>query len=246
MAAGRYGPFYRTGTAQSDEVTRQQIETEELWGRPDRGSDRPSVDAWVGALPPGRPGDRGVLHRRGPERGQPAEQGQVALRSCTSSRRARRPASRVARRPAASSARSPARCGRGRCPGSCGPARPCGPRRARPHGEPVASDSASDKLLGQRVAPVGSPRPGRVRRAAAGHGAVSTARRVRVASRPPAAHAHAVELSKPDACTRAPLKSKRRAYTRSTALRPRRPRGRSKTMPAIAAQARASAKSPET
>jgi len=55
-AVGRYGPFYRTGTAQSDEVTRRQLESGELWGRHDRGSDRLSVDAWVGALPPGRAG----------------------------------------------------------------------------------------------------------------------------------------------------------------------------------------------
>jgi hypothetical protein len=48
---GDHGPFHRTGTTQDDETTKRQLESGELWGRPDRGSDRPSVDAWHGELP---------------------------------------------------------------------------------------------------------------------------------------------------------------------------------------------------
>lgn len=51
-----YGPFYRTGSAQSDEATRQQLASGEIWGHPDRGSFTPSVDAWVGQLPEDKPG----------------------------------------------------------------------------------------------------------------------------------------------------------------------------------------------
>lgn len=54
--AGRFGPFYRTGSTQNDAVSRAQLESGELWGRPNRGSDFPSVDAWVGELPAGRHG----------------------------------------------------------------------------------------------------------------------------------------------------------------------------------------------
>ncbi|MBA2716447.1 MAG: DUF1232 domain-containing protein [Propionibacteriales bacterium] len=43
VAAGRYGPFYRTSSAQSDEVTRRQLEVRGAMGTLDRGSDRPSV-----------------------------------------------------------------------------------------------------------------------------------------------------------------------------------------------------------
>ncbi|SRR5579884_4339987 len=53
---GLYGPFYKTGSAQSDETTRKQLASGEIHGHPDRGSFTPSVDAWVGALPEGRPG----------------------------------------------------------------------------------------------------------------------------------------------------------------------------------------------
>jgi hypothetical protein len=53
---GRYGPFYRTGSTQDDGTTRLQQASGEIWGKPDRGSDFPSVDAWVGPLPDDKPG----------------------------------------------------------------------------------------------------------------------------------------------------------------------------------------------
>lgn len=53
---GRHGPFYRTGSAQTDATTLQQLASGEVHGHPDRGSDTPSVDAWVGELPEGRAG----------------------------------------------------------------------------------------------------------------------------------------------------------------------------------------------
>jgi hypothetical protein len=56
VAPAAYGPFYRTGSAQDDDTTRRQQESGELWGKPDRGSDFPSVDAWTGPLPDGEPG----------------------------------------------------------------------------------------------------------------------------------------------------------------------------------------------
>lgn len=51
-----YGPFYRTGSAQSDDTTRKQLESGEIHGHADRGSFTPSVDAWVGLLPSDKPG----------------------------------------------------------------------------------------------------------------------------------------------------------------------------------------------
>jgi hypothetical protein len=53
---GRYGPFYRTGSTQDDGTTRLQQTSGEIWGKPDRGSNFPSVDAWAGALPGSKPG----------------------------------------------------------------------------------------------------------------------------------------------------------------------------------------------
>lgn len=53
---GRYGPFYRTGSTQDDATTRVQQASGEIWGKADRGSSFPSVDAWVGPLPKGKPG----------------------------------------------------------------------------------------------------------------------------------------------------------------------------------------------
>lgn len=41
---------------QPDDVTHQQLATGELWGKPNRGSDVSSVDAWVGPLPLDRHG----------------------------------------------------------------------------------------------------------------------------------------------------------------------------------------------
>ncbi len=54
--AGRYGPFYRTGSTQDDATTQAQLDSGEFWGRPNRGADRPSVDAWNGPLPDGKHG----------------------------------------------------------------------------------------------------------------------------------------------------------------------------------------------
>ncbi len=48
---GRYGPFHRTGSTQDDQTTARQLRTGELWGRADRWSDMPSVDAYTGPLP---------------------------------------------------------------------------------------------------------------------------------------------------------------------------------------------------
>lgn len=42
--------------AQADAVTAAQERTGEVWGKADRGSDFPTVDAWVGHLPAGRTG----------------------------------------------------------------------------------------------------------------------------------------------------------------------------------------------
>lgn len=53
-APAAHGPFYRV--AQTDDVTRRQVESGELWGGPDFGSDIPSVDAWVGPLPADKAG----------------------------------------------------------------------------------------------------------------------------------------------------------------------------------------------
>jgi hypothetical protein len=53
---GRFGPFYRTGSTQDDNTTRQQQGSGEIWRKPDRGSNFPSVDAWFGPLPDDKPG----------------------------------------------------------------------------------------------------------------------------------------------------------------------------------------------
>lgn len=46
-----YGPFYRSGSTQDDDTIRKQQALREIWGRANRGSFRPSVDAYVGPLP---------------------------------------------------------------------------------------------------------------------------------------------------------------------------------------------------
>lgn len=51
-----YGPYHRTGSAQSDETTRRQLASGEIWGKTDRFSFFPSVDAWRGSLPLDKPG----------------------------------------------------------------------------------------------------------------------------------------------------------------------------------------------
>lgn len=53
---GTWGPYYRTGSTQSDATTRKQLASGEVWGRANRGSDTPSVDAWDGPLPADRHG----------------------------------------------------------------------------------------------------------------------------------------------------------------------------------------------
>lgn len=53
---GSWGPYFRTGSAQDDATTRKQLASGEVWGRANRGSDRPSVDAWDGHLPADRHG----------------------------------------------------------------------------------------------------------------------------------------------------------------------------------------------
>ena len=53
---GTYGPFYRIGSAQDDETTLRQLASGEIHGHADRGSFTPSIDAWVGELPPESPG----------------------------------------------------------------------------------------------------------------------------------------------------------------------------------------------
>jgi hypothetical protein len=53
---GRFGQFYRTGSTHDDNTTRLQQVSGEIWGKPDRGSNFPSVDAWVGPLPDDKPG----------------------------------------------------------------------------------------------------------------------------------------------------------------------------------------------
>jgi hypothetical protein len=53
---GTWGPYYRIGSTQDDATTRNQLESEEVWGRANRGSDIPSVDAWVGPHPADRNG----------------------------------------------------------------------------------------------------------------------------------------------------------------------------------------------
>jgi hypothetical protein len=53
---GTWGPYYRTGSTQDEATTRKQLASGELWGRANRGSDTPSVDAWDGPLPADRHG----------------------------------------------------------------------------------------------------------------------------------------------------------------------------------------------
>jgi hypothetical protein len=53
---GTWGPYYRTGSTQDDATTRKQLASGEVWGRANRGSDTPSVDAWDGPLPADRHG----------------------------------------------------------------------------------------------------------------------------------------------------------------------------------------------
>lgn len=53
---GRDGPFYRTGSTQDNATTQAQLESGEIWGKANRGTDEPSVDAWVGPLPAGTHG----------------------------------------------------------------------------------------------------------------------------------------------------------------------------------------------
>ena len=53
---GRYGPYFRTGSTQADETTRKQVASGEIWGKADRGSNFPSVDAFIGLLPDDKPG----------------------------------------------------------------------------------------------------------------------------------------------------------------------------------------------
>ena len=65
-----FGPFYRTGSAQSDETTSQQVATGQIGGGIDRGSFFPSVDAWIGELPPTKPGVEFYTHVV-PDRGSP-------------------------------------------------------------------------------------------------------------------------------------------------------------------------------
>jgi|tagenome__1003787_1003787.scaffolds.fasta_scaffold20793149_1 hypothetical protein len=67
---GVYGPYHRTGTTQDNETIRKQAQTDEIWGKPNRGSDFPSVDAWIGELDPD---DYGIEFWTDvePDRGQP-------------------------------------------------------------------------------------------------------------------------------------------------------------------------------
>ena len=47
-----YGPFHRLRSpTQSDETAQRQVKSQEVWGRPRRGSDIPQVQAYVGPLP---------------------------------------------------------------------------------------------------------------------------------------------------------------------------------------------------
>jgi hypothetical protein len=49
--------FYRVeGPTQTEEDAIMQVESGEIWGRPSRGSDIPSVKAYRGKLPPGKRG----------------------------------------------------------------------------------------------------------------------------------------------------------------------------------------------
>jgi hypothetical protein len=56
LSPGAWGPYYRTGSTQDDATTRNQRASGEVWGRANRGSDTPSVDAWDGPLPADRHG----------------------------------------------------------------------------------------------------------------------------------------------------------------------------------------------
>jgi hypothetical protein len=53
---GVYGPFYRTGSTQDNATIEKQLNSGEIWGKADRGSFEPSVDAYVGHLPPTKHG----------------------------------------------------------------------------------------------------------------------------------------------------------------------------------------------
>lgn len=47
-----YGPFHRVRSpTQSDETAQLQVQSQEIWGRPRRGSDIPQVQSYAGPLP---------------------------------------------------------------------------------------------------------------------------------------------------------------------------------------------------
>lgn len=47
-----YGPYYRFNSpTQTEEVTRLQLESQELWGKAPRGSDTPKAQAYTSAYP---------------------------------------------------------------------------------------------------------------------------------------------------------------------------------------------------
>lgn len=49
----KFGPFHRVRSpTQSDDTAQLQVASQELWGRPRRGSDIPQVQSYVGPLPP--------------------------------------------------------------------------------------------------------------------------------------------------------------------------------------------------
>ena len=58
-----YGPFHRLRSpTQSDATAKLQVQSQEIWGRPRRGSDIPQVQSYVGPLPPGERGIEFYTH----------------------------------------------------------------------------------------------------------------------------------------------------------------------------------------
>ncbi|CAB9530311.1 repeat-containing protein [Seminavis robusta] len=69
-----YGPFHRVlSPTQSHEVAELQVQSQEVWGRPRRGSDIPQVQAYTGSLPPTEKGIEFVTSVA-PDKGTPPGQ----------------------------------------------------------------------------------------------------------------------------------------------------------------------------
>ena len=59
----KFGPFHRIQSpTQSNEVADLQVKSQEMWGRPRRGSDIPQVQAYTGPLPKNAKGIEFVTH----------------------------------------------------------------------------------------------------------------------------------------------------------------------------------------